>query len=234
MRSRSAPFVLQQRADPGVELLRVDRAARPRSSWSRSSSLCSCSSSIPGSPGPAPGCGRGRRRPGPAPASIGTLRRSVRMDRREAVDGADPRLDRLQLLRRHQIDLVQHDHVGEGDLVRGLGLSASRAGRFLASTTVTIASSRVFARTPSSTKKVCATGAGLARPVVSMMMPSNFVAPLHQPADDADQVAAHGAADAAVVHLEHFLVGIHDEVVIHAEFAELVDRPRRICGRASR
>ncbi len=53
-------------------------------------------------------------------------------------------------------------------------LSASRAGRFLASTTVTIASSRVRARTPSSTKKVCATGAGLASPVVSMMMPSNL------------------------------------------------------------
>ena len=53
-------------------------------------------------------------------------------------------------------------------------LSSSRAGRCLASTTVTTASSRVLARTPSSTKKVCATGAGLARPVVSMMMPSNL------------------------------------------------------------
>jgi hypothetical protein len=30
---------------------------------------------------------------------------------------------------------------------------------------------------------------------------------LHQPFDDADEVAAHGAADAAVVHLEDFLVG---------------------------
>ena len=50
-----------------------------------------------------------------------------------------------------------------------------------------------------------------------------LVAPLHQPADDADQVAAHGAADAAVVHLEHFLVAVHDEVVVDAEFAELVD-----------
>ena len=50
-----------------------------------------------------------------------------------------------------------------------------------------------------------------------------LVAPLHQPADDADQVAAHGAADAAVVHLEHFLVGVHDKVVVHAKLAELVD-----------
>ena len=45
----------------------------------------------------------------------------------------------------------------------------------------------------------------------------------HQPFDDADQVAAHGAADAAVVHLEHFLVGADDELVVDADFAELVD-----------
>ena len=45
----------------------------------------------------------------------------------------------------------------------------------------------------------------------------------HQPVDDADQVAAHGAADAAVVHLEDFLVGADDEVVVDADLAELVD-----------
>ena len=60
-------------------------------------------------------------------------------------------------------------------------LSSSRCGRCLASTTVTIASSLAFDRTPSSTKKVCATGAGFARPVVSMMIPSNrsrrFISP---------------------------------------------------------
>jgi len=45
---------------------------------------------------------------------------------------------------------------------------------------------------------------------------------LHQPADDADQVAAHGAADAAVVHLEHLLVRVDDEVVVDADLPELV------------
>ena len=37
------------------------------------------------------------------------------------------------------------------------------------------------------------------------------------------QVAAHGAADAAVVHLEHFLVGADDKVVVDADLAEFVD-----------
>ncbi len=50
-----------------------------------------------------------------------------------------------------------------------------------ASTTVTIASSLVFARTSASTKKVCATGAGFAKPVVSTRMaskpPLRFIKP---------------------------------------------------------
>ena len=49
---------------------------------------------------------------------------------------------------------------------------------------------------------------------------------LHQALDDADQVAAHGAADAAVVHLEHFLVGADDEFVVDADLAEFVDDHR--------
>ena len=44
-----------------------------------------------------------------------------------------------------------------------------------ASTTVMMPSSRASALISSSTKKVCATGAGSARPVVSMMMPSSLV-----------------------------------------------------------
>ena len=49
-----------------------------------------------------------------------------------------------------------------------------------------------------------------------------LVAPLHQVAEDADQVAAHGAADAAVVHLEDFFLGVDDQVLIDADLAELV------------
>src|SRR6516165_3306686 len=44
--------------------------------------------------------------------------------------------------------------------------------------------------------------------------------PAHQPVDDAHEIAAHGAADAAVVHLEHFLVGADHEVVVDADLAE--------------
>ena len=49
---------------------------------------------------------------------------------------------------------------------------------------------------------------------------------LHQAGQDADQVAAHRAADAAIIHLEHFFVGADDQVVVDADFAELIDDDR--------
>ena len=213
----------QQRADPGVELLRVDRPLHLEAHrWRR------------------PRCARARRRSRKSGlalqralevegALVQHLARSARrragraVDAGEAVDGADAASTSSSSSGVTRSVLFSTITSANAICSSASGLSSSRAGRFFASTTVTIASSRVLARTPSSTKKVCATGAGLASPVVSMMMPSNLLAPLHQAADDADQVAAHGAADAAVVHLEHFLVGVHDEVVVHAELAELVD-----------
>ncbi len=48
----------------------------------------------------------------------------------------------------------------------------------------------------------------------------------HQAFHDADEVTAHRAADAAIVHLVDFLVGFHDQVVVDADFAELVDDDR--------
>jgi hypothetical protein len=49
-----------------------------------------------------------------------------------------------------------------------------------------------------------------------------LVAAFHQAADDANEIAAHGVADAAVIHFEDFLIGIDDEFVVGADFAELV------------
>jgi hypothetical protein len=53
-----------------------------------------------------------------------------------------------------------------------------------------------------------------------------LVGALHEPCDDAHQIAAHGAADAAVVHLEDFLVRADDEIVVDVGFAEFVDDDR--------
>ena len=41
--------------------------------------------------------------------------------------------------------------------------------------------------------------------------------------DDAHKVAAHRATDAPIIHLEHFFIGIHHELIVDTTFAELID-----------
>ena len=48
------------------------------------------------------------------------------------------------------------------------------------------------------------------------------VAPGLQVQQDAHQIPPHGAADAAVVHLDDLLVALHQQVVVDALFAEFV------------
>jgi hypothetical protein len=44
-----------------------------------------------------------------------------------------------------------------------------------------------------------------------------------RPRKNADQIAAHGAADAAVIHLEDLFVGVDHQFVVDARLAEFVD-----------
>ena len=103
------------------------------------------------------------------------------------------------------------------------GASFSRSTSHLASATVTTASSRAACSHVGVDKKglrhrgrIGETG-GLDDDGVELALA------LHQPFDDADEVAAHRAADAAVVHLEDFLVGADDEIIVDADFAEFID-----------
>jgi hypothetical protein len=49
-----------------------------------------------------------------------------------------------------------------------------------------------------------------------------LVLPLHQVTEDADEVASDGAADAPVVHLEYFFVGIDNQRLIDSDLSKLV------------
>ena len=55
------------------------------------------------------------------------------------------------------------------------------------------------------------------------MMASNFPFALHQTIENAHEIAAYGAADAAIVHLEDFFVGADDQIVVDADLAEFID-----------
>ena len=114
------------------------------------------------------------------------------------------------------------------------GASRRRAASHLASATVTTASSRAASLHVLVDEEGLRDRRGIGE---AGRLDDDRVEPalaLHQALDDADEVAAHGAADAAVVHLEHFLVGADDELVVDADLAEFVDDRRRSVCRAAR
>ena len=126
----------------------------------------------------------------------------------------------------HEVGLVEDDDVGEGDLVLGLGRVAQARGEPFG------VGDRHHRVEPRRLAHVLVDEEGLRdrRGIGEAgRLDDDRVEPalaLHQALDDADEVAAHGAADAAVVHLEHFLVRADDELVVDADLAEFVDDDR--------
>jgi len=45
----------------------------------------------------------------------------------------------------------------------------------------------------------------------------------HELEEAAHEIAAHGAADAAVVHLHHLLIGGEQQMMVYSDLPELVD-----------
>src|SRR5262249_29803866 len=151
------------------------------------------------------------------PAALGGVQPRI------GIDAADVRLDVGKLIRLHQVGLVDQDHVGEGDLVLGLGrvlepvLEPFGVGDGHDRVKLGLAAHILVHKERLSDRRRVGEAGGLDNDGVELAL-----AP-HQAIDDAHEIAAHGAADAAVVHLEHFLVGAHDQVVVDADFTKLVD-----------
>ena len=97
----------------------------------------------------------------------------------------------------------------------------------MASATVTMASSRASFGHVGVDEKGLGDGGGIGEAGGLDQNGVELALAAHQAFDDADEVAAHGAADAAVVHFENFFVGVHDEIVVDADFAEFIDDHRK-------
>ena len=138
------------------------------------------------------------------------------------VDGAHAALDALQRRLVHEVRLVEQDHVREGHLL----------ARLLHLVEVLLHVARVDQRHDGVERELMLeivveeeglcdrTGVGHARGLDDDVVEA--VAALQQLAQDAQQVAAHRAADAAVVGLEDLLLGADDELVVDPDLAELV------------
>ena len=149
-----------------------------------------------------------------------------------------PRRAREARLVLDEVALVEDEPVGERDLLDRLVLDA--LGLLLVEVLLDVlgvdqrddaVEPRKLSCTLSSTKKVCATGAGSAMPVVSMMMPSSLACRRLDRAwracEHDDEVLAHRAADAPVHHLDDLLrlVLLHvllEQRVVDADLAEFI------------
>ncbi len=127
------------------------------------------------------------------------------------------------LLRGHEVDLVENDDIRERDLVLRLGRVLEPVGQPLG---IRDRHDRVETRGVGHVliheeglgdRRRIGKAGGLDDDRVELALA------LHQAVEDADEIAAHGAADAPVVHLEHFLVGADHEFVVDADLAEFVD-----------
>ena len=156
-------------------------------------------------------------------SAIATSQFVARCKRRVGVDGANARLDFAQFGGRDEIGLVEDDDVGEGDLALGFRRVAQPGGEpfGVGDGDHRVEPGRLLNVLVDEEGLRDRRGIGEAGGLDDDRVEAALA--LHQPLDDADEVAAHGAADAAVVHLEHFLVGADDELVVDADLAELVD-----------
>ena len=144
------------------------------------------------------------------------------VDLGDAVDPADPVFEMVELVRGDEVDLVEQDAVGEGDLFLGFGGVIDVQGDVLGvddghdavepETGLEI----LIGEEGLGDRSGISEAGGFDEDVVEA------VPALEELAEDADEVAADGAAEAPVVHLEDFLVGIDDQGVVDADLAELI------------
>ncbi|MND86186.1 hypothetical protein D3C80_781390 [compost metagenome] len=145
------------------------------------------------------------------------------VDARGRVDGAHDILDAGHFLRRNEIGLVDDDDIGKGDLVFSLAavLQAQR---------------QVLGIDQRHNGVKLGLGAHIViheeglgdghRIGKACRLDDDAVetaGAAHQAFHDADQIAAHRAAHAAIVHFVDFFIRLDDQIVVDADLAEFID-----------
>ncbi len=144
------------------------------------------------------------------------------VDRRNGVNPADPRLERIQLLRGDEIGLVQQDDVGKRYLLHGLVIGVEVGGDVLCvdhrddGVEAEVAAHLVVG------EKGLRHGCRVRQSGRLDQDPVEPVPALEQAAQDADEVPAHGAANATVIHLKKLLIPLDHELVVDTHLAKLV------------
>jgi hypothetical protein len=144
------------------------------------------------------------------------------MAARPPVHGRDPPRERGELLRGDQVGLVEQDDVGEGDLLLALAALVEVEGHVAGihdrdhRVQLELCLQLVIHEEGLDHGRRIGEASGLDQHMVEA------IAPPHEGAEDANEIAPHRAADAPIVHLEDLFLCRNDEVVVDAYLAELV------------
>ncbi len=159
------------------------------------------------------------------------------LDGGEGVDGLDALLDADQIFLLNEIDLVQQDAVGEGELLDGLILRALRLLLIKMLLHMLRINERNDPIKPREllhffiNKKGLSDGRGVGHTGGlndnAIKLQATLGDAVTQLLQDNDEILTHGTADAAVHHLDELLLGLHlgvllEEIIIDTNLTELV------------
>ena len=150
----------------------------------------------------------------------GAVARAVDPGRR--VHAVQARLEPVEVGGAREVGLVEENDVGEGDLLLRLPAVVEMLGDVPGVDDGDNAVEAIGVADFGVAEERLRHGAGVGQAGGLDEHAVEAVLALEEPAEDAEQVAAHGAAEAAVVHGEDLLVGLDDELVIDAHLAEFV------------
>ena len=144
-------------------------------------------------------------------------------DTRGAVEISQLEFQLRQIFRIDQIDLVEQHHVGEGDLFFGFRRTAQLLQDMFGVDHGDDAVQSVFALDPIVDEKALHHRRRIGQSRGLDHQGVELFPVFEQLKQAAQQIAANAAADAAVAHLDHFLVRRDQQMMIDADLAELID-----------
>ncbi len=140
----------------------------------------------------------------------------------EGVDLADTAFDRFEFGGGNKVGFVEDEDIGEGELFTDFVLGIKVEGEVFGVDHGDDSIHLEFFLESVVDKEGLDDGTGIGQAGCFDEDAVEAVFSFEEGAEDADQVAADGAADAAVVHFEDFLVGTDDQLMVYTDFAEFV------------
>ena len=144
------------------------------------------------------------------------------------IDFAHRRPHFFQFVGVNQICLVDNDDIGEGDLIFRLGGIVQAKREMFGVNQSDDGIKRCFGAHVFVHEEGLRYGGWISEACRFNQNTVETSAALQKVLNHTDEVSAHGAADATVVHFIDFFVGLNDQIIVDTDLAELVDDNRKL------